>query len=450
MHQRSVPSRWRVRVVVLVLGLVLASFGPMTAATGATESPPASYVPGQVVVSFKAGTNAAAREDAHRSAGGRVLQSIPQIDVELVAVAPGGEAAAIAAYRQHPAVEAASYNILGEYRSIRPTVPNDPRYRDQWYLREIGIEQAWTLTAGSRIRPLVAIIDSGLNINHEDLRGGQIVLVRDFTSGCPGGPGCGTGDISGHGSNVTGVLAASANNLRGIAGVCPMCRVMFLSNDPPSGSGVDAFATAAALVFAADNGAQVINASWGFPYAGLDASEYRALDRAMQYVLARNILFVQAAGNDYLASTDRRSFPDLVYGGHPQVIMVGATARNRQLASYTNRTYMPNSSPPFTMVVDIGAPGGDCPSGNQRPSCNILTTTNRGDYDAVQGTSFAAPIVAGVAGLVLASGLCSTAACLKQRILSTADSVPALAAGWPNGRFLNACRAVDSMNGIRC
>jgi subtilisin family serine protease len=228
---------------------------------------------------------------------------------------------------------------------------------------------------------------------------------------------------------------------------------MFLSNDDPAGRDAEAFATAAALVFAADNGAQVINASWGFQYAGLSASEYRALDRAMQYVLARNILFVQAAGNSYQASGDRRSFPELVYGGHPQVIIVGATARNRQLASYTNRTYMPNSSPPFRMVVDIGAPGGDCPSGtppNRRPSCNILTTTNRGDYDAVRGTSFAAPIVAGVAGLVLASGLCSTAACLKQRILSTADSVPALAAGWPNGRFLNACRAVDSMNGIRC
>lgn len=76
--------------------------------------------------------------------------------------------------------------------------------------------------------------------------------------------------------------------------------------------------------------------------------------------------------------------------------------------------------------------------------------SNTGGYSATCGTSFASPITAGVAGLVLASGICSTAACLKQRLIATADSVPGLAAAWPNGRFLNACRAVDSMNGLRC
>jgi subtilisin family serine protease len=224
--------------------------------------------------------------------------------------------------------------------------------------------------------------------------------------------------------------------------------MIVLSNDDNAGTLPDPGATAHAIVFAADRGAQIINGSWGFDYSSLTTGTYTALNRAMQYALSRGVLFVFAAGNHFGDPSAVPTWPQTTWGGHPQVLIVGATGPNRSLSTYTNRTYMSTASPPFTQVVDLGAPGG---SGNcSDPSQGVLMPHNTGGYSAACGTSFASPITAGVAGLVLASGICSTAACLKQRLIATADSVPGLAAAWPNGRFLNACRAVDSMNGIRC
>jgi subtilisin family serine protease len=175
---------------------------------------------------------------------------------------------------------------------------------------------------------------------------------------------------------------------------------------------------------------------------------YTALNPAMQYALSRGVLFVNSAGKDFDDPSSVPRWPQTTWGGHPQVLIVGATGPNRSLTNYTNRTSMSNGSPtPFTQVVDLGAPGGAC---SPNPSQGVLMPDNTGGYSASCGPSFASPITAGVAGLVMASGICSTAACLKQRLIATADSVPGLAAAWPNGRFLNASRAVDSMNGIRC
>jgi len=449
MRSVSLTRRWRWRTLAVVLTLVATLIAPalLAAASSSQQLPP--YQPGRVLVSFKRGTSAATKAAVHQRLGAQLLRSIPQIDVDVVQVPEGSELAAVAAYKSDPAVEDAGLAVLGQFDAIRPTVPNDPRFGQQWYLQEIRAPQAWTLVSGSRIRPIVAVIDSGLYRPHEEFQAGQILLYQDFTiCGSPPGPGCGLNDPVGHGTQVTGVIAAAHNNMRGIAGVCPQCQMIVLSNDDNAGSNADPGATANAIVFAADRGARIINGSWGFSYSGLTTGTYTALNRAMQYALSRGVLFVFAAGNDFDDSSSVPKWPQTTWGGHPQVLIVGATGPNRSLTDYTNRTYMSNGSPSaFTQVVDLGAPGGFC---SPDPSQGVLMPDNTGGYSATCGTSFAAPITAGVAGLVLASGICSTAACLKQRLIATADSVPGLAAAWPNGRFLNACRAVDSMNGIRC
>ncbi|GBD19269.1 Thermophilic serine proteinase [bacterium HR27] len=441
------PARWRWRTLAVVLALVATLIAPALLAAASSSQQLPSYQPGRVLVSFKRGTSAATKAAVHQRLGAQLLRSIPQIDVDVVQVPEGSELAAVAAYKSDPAVEDAGLAVLGHFDAVPPTVPNDPRFGQQWYLQEIRAPQAWTLVSGSRVRPVIAVIDSGLLAGHQDLSAGQIVLYRDFTDCAPSpGPGCGLNDPVGHGTQVTGVIAATHNNMRGIAGVCPQCRMIVLSVDNNAGTDVDPVAIIGALVFAADRGAQIINGSWGIPYSTLTPGTYTALNRAMQYVLARGVLFVNSAGNDFDDPSSVPKWPQTTWGGHPQVLIVGATGPNRQVAPYSNRTYMPNGG--FRQVVDLGAPGGGACSGN--PSQDILMPSNTGGYSATCGTSFASPITAGVAGLVLASGICSTASCLKQRIISTADSVPALAAAWPNGRFLNACRAVDSLNGIRC
>lgn len=449
MRLESLSRRWRWRTFAIVLALVATLIAPalLAAASSSQQLPP--YQPGRVLVTFKRGTSAATKAAVHQRLGAQLLRSISQIDVDVVQVPEGSELAAVAAYKSDPAVEDAGLAVLGHFDAVPPTVPNDPRFGQQWYLQEIRAPQAWTLVSGSRIRPIVAVLDSGLYRPHEDFQAGQILLYQDFTiCSTPPGPGCGLNDPVGHGTQVTGVIAATHNNLRGIAGVCPQCRMIVLSVDDNAGSDVDPAALADALVFAADRGAQIINGSWGIPYSTLTPGTYTALNRAMQYVLSRGVLFVNSAGNDFDDPSSVPKWPQTTWGGHPQVLIVGATGPNRSLTNYTNRTYMSNGSPnPFTQVVDIGAPGGNC---SPNPSQGILMPNNAGGYSATCGTSFASPITAGVAGLVLASGICSTAACLKQRLIATADSVPGLAVAWPNGRFLNACRAVDTLNGIRC
>ena len=449
MRETSLSRWWRYRIFAIVLALVATLIAPalLVAASSNEQLPP--YQPGRVLVTFKRGTSASTKAAVHQRLGAQLLRSIPQIDVDVVQVPAGSELAAVAAYKSDPAVEDAGLAVLGQFDAVRPTIPNDPRFGQQWYLEEIRAPQAWTLVGGSRIRPIVAVIDSGMHRPHEEFQAGQILLYRDFTiCGTPPGPGCGLNDPVGHGTQVTGVIAATHNNRRGIAGVCPQCRMIVLSVDDDGGTDVDPAALADALVFAADRGAQIINGSWGIPYSSMTSGTFTALNRAMQYALSRGVLFVNSAGNDFDDPSSVPKWPQMTWAGHPQVLVVGATGPNRSLTPYTNRTYMSNGSPnPFRQVVDLGAPGGNC---SPDPSQGILMPDNTGGYSATCGTSFAAPITAGVAGLVLASGICSSATCVKQRLISTADSVRGLAGAWPNGRFLNACRAVDRNNGLNC
>jgi len=238
--------------------------------------------------------------------------------------------------------------------------PNDPRYADQWHLRSISAPQAWDVTTGSN-QVTIAVIDTGVDYNHTDLAGkveaGYNWVDRNNNPM----------DDHGHGTHVAGTAAALSNNSTGVAGVDWQARIMPLKVLDSQGYGYDSD-VAAAIRYAADNGAKVINMSLGSP----DYSY--TLEEACSYAYNKGVTVVAASGNE----GSRVGYP----AACDHVIAVGALESNDSLAYFSNRG----------PELDLTAPGVD-----------ILSTVRNGTYQKMSGTSMASPVVAGCASLVLST-----------------------------------------------
>ena len=320
-------------------------------------------------------------------------------------------------YEQSPLIEAVEYNYL------RPTlaeamVPNDPRYPEQWSLPLMKLPEAWAIERGDR-DVVIAIIDSGIDYKHDDLapkawiNPGEIpdngldddgngyiddVYGWDFTD-APNLQAEGDYlegdnepiDERGHGTHVAGIAGAMPNNGIGIAGVAWECPLMAIRAGLSIGgsSRMQDDDSASAIVYAADNGASIINMSWG--------SERRSfvIQDAIDYAYARGLVLVAAAGNSQKPAA---IFP----AAYRKVIAVASTEQNQ------HRFYQSN----FGASIDIGAPGNV-----------ILSTQINNQYRRLTGTSMASPHVAGVAALLLAKRPTLTHEEIRHILINTADSV---------------------------
>jgi hypothetical protein len=239
-------------------------------------------------------------------------------------------------------------------------IPNDPRYAEQWALPAIGAPSAWGQIPADAPKVTVAVIDSGVCTSHPDLAG-RIVNGWDFleNDAIPQ-------DDFGHGCAVSGVIAANINDGIGIAGVAPNAQIMPLR--VLNASGIGSYSNvAAAIVYAADNGAQIINLSLG----GSNPSS--TLESAVNYAISKGVVIVAAAGNN---GAEGALYP----AAYPNVIAVGSADPNLQHSSFSN----------YGSQIDTWAPGRD-----------ILTTKRDGSYGLVSGTSFAAAHVAGAEAIEL-------------------------------------------------
>jgi subtilisin family serine protease len=312
----------------------------------------------------------------------------------------------------------------------------------QWGLEHIDAPAAWTASRGAGVT--IAIIDSGIDLQHEDLK--DKVVAATACIGTQGDARKCTGsaqDDNGHGTHVAGIAAAVTDNHRGIAGVAPDAKLMVvrvLTNTCNAGS-CSATGTSgdvgAGIRWATDHGADVINLSLGG--GTLEQALGCTFCSAIDYAWSKGVVPVVAAGNDSLLPTG--------FGDEPAIV-VTATTRDDTRASYSNSTQGLLQSARWP----VAAPGGegetddhDC--GTYGHPKGILSTfweagrTNQ--YACLAGTSMAAPHVSGVIALLLAQGRSPQNA--VDRLLSTARDLgaPGRDAAFGVG-LVDAARAVGA------
>jgi subtilisin family serine protease len=239
---------------------------------------------------------------------------------------------------------------------------NDPLLSEQWGWYRIGADKALAEEyCGAGV--VVAVLDTGIDLDHPDLAD-NIVEGWNFVDS--------NGDVSDldmHGSMVSGVIAAVANNGLGLVGVAPKAKIMPLKVLDTNGGNIRDIASA--IRYAADNGAKVITMSFAGQYSRFSISTERAID----YAYRQGCVLVAAAGNN---NTDDLVFP----ASYEQVIAVSAIDQNDLKAEFSN----------FGSYVDFCAPG-----------VNIASTGNDGNWYFGDGTSFAAPFVSGLIALILSN-----------------------------------------------
>lgn len=338
---------------------------------------------------------------------------VPHIKVRVVTSRSAAARIDLDQLARDPAVEWIEPNGLLTATGV--ITPSDEYYAAQQlpYLTVMRVPEAWTLTIGDT-QP-VAVIDTGLDIDHPDLTGkiwtnpdeipgnnldddanGYIddVMGWNFVSNTNVPQ-----DNNGHGSHVAGSIAASSNNGQGIAGIAWPATIIPIK--ALNGSGVGTYANiAAAIIYAADEGARIINLSLG------GALPPQTVRLAVEYAQQHGCLVIASAGNDGLDSID---YPAAL----PDVVAVAATTNLDEwwfeAASGHGSNYGPQ--------IALAAPGKD-----------IFSANSTGGYYADTGTSMSTAHVSGVAALVWARQPALSAAAVTRILTETAHDVNSL--GW--------------------
>jgi Tol biopolymer transport system component/subtilisin family serine protease len=487
------PYRW-----LLLLAIVVAFIAILPMAQRAerqsqgpqrqqTKKQNVNAVPGEILVRFRPGSTGKrlGRQVVTEKTGRQISMSIEAVSpafeivegLRVARVNPADTSNAIEALRARSDVLYAEPNFIRK----ASTLPNDPRFGDMWGLKNTGqrvsfgghsgfagndihAEQAWNITTGNR-SVVVGVIDTGIDINHEDLKdniwtntaevagngvdddGNGFIddvhgwdfahndaNVFDYTEPTyPPAPSY-TGDFDDHGTHVAGTIGATGNNAIGVVGVNWQVSVLplkFLTGEAGAGESADflkamAYAKAMRQLWESSGGTKganirVLNGSFGgggFSQAELDA--IRSLGDA-------GILFVVAAGNEAVNNDLFPTYPTNYIS--PNLISVAASGGSGTRAFFSNFG---------EATVNVTAPGE-----------YILSTTPKNTYDFANGTSMAAPHVSGTAALV-----CALSPSITMQKLRSIMMYSGYAAPWQfantlpisTGRAVDASRALQSIS----
>jgi subtilisin family serine protease len=344
---------------------------------------------------------------------------------------------------QRPLDLSKASNTTSQTKEEAKVLLNDPAISQAWGIKKSDAQRAWEVSQGSR-DIIVAVIDTGADINHEDLKTniwfnagetGKDSKGRDkATNGIDDdGNGfvddvngwnfvSGNGslvDNHGHGSHIAGIIGAEAGNNKGIAGISPKVSLMILKYFDPKVPSTDNLKnTVNAIKYAVKNGAKIINYSGG-------GTEFSQEEKdAIEEARKAGILFVAAAGNERSNSDHHKYYP--ADYGLSNIISVTAIDPSTEVLASSNYG---------VETVDIAAPGQ-----------NILSTLPNSAYGYMTGTSQATAFVTGAAVLVMAHHKGFSAEETKKYILATGDSQQSLLAKTRTSRQLNLYKALTMID----
>ena len=424
---------------ITLFALILLSSLLLTDREASGEKSKLHWAPERILVKFKKESGIKLQESVRISIesefGLQELKRFNLIDVHLYRTLEDKDET-IASLKESPFVE---YVEPDNLRYARDTFPNDPSFDGQWSLHNTGqsggtvdadidASEAWDLTTGSPL-VIVAVIDSGIDYNHEDLRANMWENPGEIAGNGLDDDGNGyvddrfgidaiTGkgdplDDDGHGTHVAGIIAAAGNNGIGVSGVCWTCKIMALKFLPNNDSGTVSDEIEC-IQYAVNHGAGIINGSFGdYTYS---QAEKDAIDAAGQ----KGVLCVFAVGNEGRNNDVESHFPSSHESEN--IIAVGISDRDDELVSWSD--YGLSS-------VDVAAPGQQ-----------ILSTGLNNGYGLENGASVAAPHVTGIAALLKAYEPEITWQEIKSRLIGGVDAQISMSGFLLTGGRVNAYRSL--------
>jgi len=367
-----------------------------------------AFAPGRILVTFSQSQTESGATTKIKKFGKltaiKKLKLLADGEIAVVEIAKGKEKATVANLEKNKSQTSQILSSELDQRIAPDLLPNDPSFPSQWHLQTVKAAPAWDKTQGSPAI-IVAILDSGVDASHPELSSRIVPGWNLFDNNSN------TSDVMGHGTKVAGSAVAVSNNGDGIASLCWNCGIMPIRVSDLAG--YTYYSTlASGLDYARSKGARVANMSFqAYP-------SFAVITAAKAFQQAGGVVTI-SAGN----------------GGDNNLTAAQTSA---VVVSATNSADLKTSWSTYGTPVTVSAPGE-----------GILTTTSGGGYGAVSGTSFAAPITAGVAALVLSANPRLTGVQARQVLIDSADDLGT--SGWDElfgyGR-VNAERAVQLAGGV--
>lgn len=353
------------------------------------ESQISSAIANQFVVKFKDKMSTTSVQSFANQINAQLVKTSPIINTAVFKTLDGMTVDNyIDSLQTNPLVDYAEKNF--EYKNSYTV--SDPRSKEQNGLAIAGLSKAWDITFGDP-KITIAVVDTGIDLTHPDLKNKIVNGYNVITQGKTPPK-----DDNGHGTHASGIAGADTNNKIGVAGTAPKCKLMPIKALDAKGSG-DTFNVALGVVWAADHGARVINMSLGGP-------NNVTLQRAIEYALAKNVVVVAAMGND---GKNKKAYPAAL----PGVISVGSVDFDKRRSEFSN----------YGDWITVVAPGSQILSTLPTYETTMTEFEKEQEYDYLDGTSMACPMVAGLAGLILSRNPNYTPEEVKQRIQSTSTDL---------------------------